>query len=454
MPRLLPRLLKWLESNQLKQPEFRGPLMKRRLRRRSLWRPLDKTVDATFSLLDRQQSLLLDQDNILTSPNEYIRHRSLPPVVHLQDTQKDVEIDYDHPREMSVQERQWWSSPYLRMLSTPIRTCFLSDRHLPSDFLIRFVILTLPTTSPNSRSTALVPDGLLHPKFANRIYNQGLYIACSKDALTVLRSRGDWSVFGIPQTEANSLNKAKQYAGKFGNNISIHSLLSKQIAHQLRQRVLQELEMLSARLKAAPRKLVDDTVIRRLTRSEWTTMKSSGHIPWEGAAFVIVAPPVNRNPETNQRPRTVLESPLPAEFSDQLDLPEKSLPPLPLLSTLSLKEDPAYDESIDFLLDSHLPHSRVPIYNALSLFPERTSRAVLHEKLCEVLNVERSARWRINGHADGDLSDKPSHAFIVFSSARHITRVDSVPLAVALWRVRMWEGAGWGDSGWMMSRES
>ena len=58
--------------------------------------------------------------------------------------------------------------------------------------------------------------------------------------------------------------------------------------------------------------------------------------------------------------------------------------------------------------------------------------------------------------AKGDA--KASHAYVVFSDAQSVLRADTVPLAVALWRVRLWEGGGWdagasarrvGAGGWM-----
>jgi len=49
--------------------------------------------------------------------------------------------------------------------------------------------------------------------------------------------------------------------------------------------------------------------------------------------------------------------------------------------------------------------------------------------------------------AQGD--DKASHAYVLFSDTRNVKRADPAAAAAALWRVRMWEGAGWEDKkGW------
>ena len=68
--------------------------------------------------------------------------------------------------------------------------------------------------------------------------------------------------------------------------------------------------------------------------------------------------------------------------------------------------------------------------------------------LGEILDVERSVRWKTNATSDNKHHDAPSHAFILFSNARTVVRADTVPLAIALWRVRMWEGEGFEESKW------
>ena len=115
-----------------------------------------------------------------------------------------------------------------------------------------------------------------------------------------------------------------------------------------------------------------------------------------------------------------------------------------------------------------LPQAKIPLYNSVPLFPARAQRAALHLALNRLLNLERRARWR-HQHAEprqatqagaqtdvrsdqdhfgttkkrarGD--DKASHAYVLYSTADTVLRVDTVPLAIALWRLRLWEGGGW-----------
>ena len=233
------------------------------------------------------------------------------------------------------------------------------------------------------------------------------------------------------------------------NSITVHSLLEQQISTQLRVRVLQELEMLALKLKAAPRGSCEDAVIRRLTRSEFNAMKSTGQVPWEGAACILIVPPVNKDPVTKQRPEPIYDD-RPPEIPKVNDETTRPLPPLPPLSVLHPTQDPCYEEPLEFLRDVHLPQARVPVYTGLSLFPDRAQRSALHKRLCEALDVEGKVRWKRRKLGDEQRrDDKPSHAFVIFSSSKTVVRADTVPLAIALWRIGMWEGGGWGNCDWL-----
>ena len=122
MPRLLPRILEWIEKNPLSKPKYKGPLIKprERTRRRSLWRPPPQTVEETGKSLlvdGRTQSLLADATNIINHAEAYKRHKKLPPSVSSLKKKETIqesneELGEDSPREMSEEEKTWWSSPY------------------------------------------------------------------------------------------------------------------------------------------------------------------------------------------------------------------------------------------------------------------------------------------------------------------------------------------------------
>lgn len=230
-----------------------------------------------------------------------------------------------------------------------------------------------------------------------------------------------------------------------------HSLLIEHISHYLRLRALQELEMLVARLRAAPKpkSLTDHTIVRRLTRSEWDMLKTEGRIPWKDAIFVVVAPPVNRDPITKVRVKPGMDVlPPPVEKDEQLPL-EKPMPPLPPLSELfPVSLEPQKDDPLEDGIK--IRRYEVPLYNGLPMFPIRAQRALLHKYLSQLAGIERKAsHYTKQDISDNENREKQTFAYLFYSNEQTVQRVDTVPLAIALWRIRMWEGAGWGQTEWL-----
>lgn len=257
------------------------------------------------------------------------------------------------------------------------------------------------------------------------------------------------------------------YFKRFAPNLTTHTLLGSHIGHILRIRVLQELELLADRLQTRPQDSEDTTLIRKLTRAEWKCIKSTGIIPYENAVAVVVVPRLNRNHLTKTRPEAVVD-PGPTKQNDSDDHPEPQHPPPPLSTMYPVIEPSDQDEISDYC-----PSSKVPLYNGLSLFPSRSQRAALHAGLTRLLSVERRARYREHGRPDSSETkqsteprdkwargdQKASHAFLLCSDEKTAKRADTAATAIALWRVRMWEGAGWeeyggGRSGWELRQSS
>jgi hypothetical protein len=113
MPRLLPRLLKILqdapESNTFSSGYTR---YKKRVSMKNII-----PEAPTFTSEGRTHSILLDNANPIIEGHLYNRHKTLPPRVRLVKPLQDS-VEHDHPREMTDEEREWWSSPY-RALGTP-----------------------------------------------------------------------------------------------------------------------------------------------------------------------------------------------------------------------------------------------------------------------------------------------------------------------------------------------
>ncbi|GJE84492.1 hypothetical protein PsYK624_005680 [Phanerochaete sordida] len=336
---------------------------------------------------------------------------------------------------MTKEEREWYANPYLRMLVSPMRRDLMSGRVLPRDFLLRFTILNIPGSRASTFSSLMVaPDLIEHRRYKSQAGRVGHYIECNKAVIEMSEQRQYWrkipsknAQFNIPYFQART-------------------------GHLLRLRVLQELELLAQHLQPRPRAAGESPVMRRLTRAEFNNIKETGVIPFEKAIAVIVVPPVNMNPKTKQRPIPA-DSSLPPQEDDR-PIPEKPLPPLcTLLPTV--KDDPLVDVPTT---PQYLPPAKVPLYHGLAAFPSRAQRAALHKALNRILSIERTARWREHGRPEGTVEGeegrkqedpwargdkKGSHAYIIFSSADTVLRADTVPLAIALWRLRLWEGDGW-----------
>ncbi|KAG1820318.1 uncharacterized protein BJ212DRAFT_1567544 [Suillus subaureus] len=426
MPRLLPRLLKILQDAP--EPNTLSNGYTRYKKRVSMKNTIPETP--TFTSEGRTRSILLDDANPITEGHLYNRHKSLPPRVRLVKPLQDTG-EHDHPREMTDEEREWWSSPYLRMLASPLRECQITRKKLPSDFLIRLAPVRLPASQGVREQQTLVPDGVEHPKFKPRRSTPACYIVCWKDAVPYASSR-------IP------LRKISQ-------NLTVAPLLSVRIGYQLRLRVLQELELLTKRLAASP---LDDSE---------AAVRQTNSIPHKDAVALIVVPPVNRNPETKEKPQPSAQLDI-ADIvqidTDSSETSSRRLPPLSIIHPIT-DEDPG---------SPLLPNAQAPLYHGLSLFPARPQRAALHKALCKLLEVERRSRscaLSASGSSKHEKSSrvrgdaKGSHAFLLCSNQHTTKRADVVPLAVALWRLRMWEGQAYGsatetshwevDAGWRLS---
>ena len=312
----------------------------------------------------------------------------------------------------------------------------IPSSYLMTDFLIRISAIRLPhDLQPNSKSnreftpqTTLLPDGLQHPKFAARGSNRGGYMLCNREAVPLLIERGAYR--------------------RVGHYLSVHALFAEQIAHLLRLRVLQELELLGDRMASLlgrPGAIYNSRIIRRLTRQEWKHIRSTGVIPYPKAVAILVVPPLNRDPVSQTRPEASMSaSPLVECVSPSLVNPPLRLPLSILHPTTASKAES----------DSTLPQARIPLYNGVSLFPARPQRAALYDLLIRLLDIEKRSRNRTSSTPDSprtadvvnDWDKKGSHAFLLCSDAEVSRRADVAAVGIALWRVRMFEGCGWDDA--------
>ena len=250
------------------------------------------------------------------------------------------------------------------------------------------------------------------------------------------------------------------FQGSYRRRVSaaakLPSSLPDYISHMLRLRILQELELLAERSQACPQGAEESPLLRRLTWDEFLAIRAGEPLDDPDAVAVLVVPSLNRDPTTKMRP-VPDTSPLPPKMSSTEVQPRARNGDLLPLSTMCYAVSPMdYEGSPDVVTPM-----KVPLYNGVALFPSIPQRAALHERLCKMLMVERRARWRQHGpvssseSGDGQRAtrrpnDVRSPAFLLRSGVGTVLRADAVPLAIALWRLRMWEGDSWerGEGTW------
>lgn len=218
----------------------------------------------------------------------------------------------------------------------------------------------------------------------------------------------------------------------------MHPLVLEQIGHALRVRVIQELQILARKLRRTQPPYAP-SLLRRLTRAEWDEIKLTGAVPFKNAVALLVIPPVNRDPTTKQRPEAN-DSSMPNEEERQCTpkIPQKSFPSSVLYPAVN-ETNPLATSRPDLL-----PSTQTPLYHAASLFPSPTQRAALHAAVLQVLQAERTAKRRATRSPNATSAPrkgqhKGSHAILICSDEQTLLRGDTVPLAVALWRLRLWE---------------
>ncbi|KAG6817193.1 hypothetical protein H0H87_011551 [Tephrocybe sp. NHM501043] len=451
MARILPRLLAQLQRKPLVPVDHTKFVLPRR-RPTSLHRPTPPPPPS-FSPAHYDRSILLHdpENNIITRSSVYARHKTLPPLPRRLGGRRTSTKD-DGPRAMTREERRFWSSPYLRMIASPLRQCLVSHRFLPTDFLIRLAIHRIPPTHyPNGWKRpeppqTFLPDGLQHTKFTARRSGKAHYVVCSRRAIALLADPAvkRRTAFGVP----------------------VHPLLADQIAHLLRLRVLQELELLADHLERPPsthrpRAEKDNKepqratrLVRRLTNTEWQHIRDTETIPHPGALAVLVVPPLQKDRATGLRPEPNMLAAPPPPASDHAALTARrsaSTPPCVLYPVRAATEA-EWDENAG---QGVVPRERVPLYHGSVMFPDRGQRAAMHASLLRLLRAEWNAGYvhergaekaegngNGNGNRNGVGKDKPSHAFLVSSNAETVLRGDTAPLAIALWRLRMFEDPG------------
>ncbi|KAI1796246.1 hypothetical protein LXA43DRAFT_659735 [Ganoderma leucocontextum] len=434
MPRLIPRLLRNLQHAHTRSPKFPPqPITKSNVDDTRSIRDFARPEEVDISPTGRTQSILLDRRTLrlIYRHARYQREKALAPEVRVSRSRWVVKQRCGRaprgvmPREMTQEERSFHANPYLRMLASPLRQCYESGWTLPRDLMIRMSPAIIPG---DTTKTTFLPSGIEHPAFRPFRGGKSKYLLCWKPVLERALKTGAY----------------RRFTPESSSQMTMHPLVIDQVSHSLRVRVLHELHLLARQLRRVQQPMVPP-VVRRLTRAEWSEIKSTGVVPFKNAVAVLVVPPPNRDPETKQRPVPNYSS-IPVE-GDRYDS-------TPLV--LSEMHPTAPQEDWELVDEQRvLPPKRIPVYNGVPLFPSRTQRAALCAALAEVLRAEGMARLRHGSQcAEGTVEhsttteeggqrakgdQKASHAILVCSDEQTLFRGDTVPLAIALWRIRIWE---------------
>ncbi|EJD53475.1 hypothetical protein AURDEDRAFT_148468 [Auricularia subglabra TFB-10046 SS5] len=419
--RALAGRLKILSRQRLAQPQD-GSLYIAPSRRRPRWfEPPHPEEPPHFQL--GQRSILLEPLNPIQHPRSF--EHAKQPVTRLRSK--------IHERRMNEDERHIYANPYLRMISSPIRMCALTSRVLPMSFLVRLSIQKIPIPPEQQGQTgkqklhtdgkgnilALLPD---NPQRTDaRTNGHGTWVVCNRSQFQAI------PVKGVIHEDGPGLRATDR-------RLELHPQLLALIGLQLRNQVLYELEHLPPRLGVAPLNLASETIIRRLTWEEWHVAQATGALPNAPDAHAVIVfriGAIRRRKKTDPPPKD--DDPDPTRI--------RLLPPAATTQAF-LKRGTVESESA------------APVYDASTYFPNDTQREELRRKLNGLTHIEyigqKRARFKgvdavDNGkEEDGEEEDsrcpKPlSNAYAISSSATTVLRADTVPLVIALWRLRMWE---------------
>ncbi|CAK9781325.1 hypothetical protein CC85DRAFT_325878 [Cutaneotrichosporon oleaginosum] len=290
----------------------------------------------------------------------------------------------------------WRHDPVAVMQNTPLRRCAVSRCSLHTAYMLNLRALLVRDTRGTPRVIA-APDGLRHPRYAGRRTGLGAWVALRRDI-----------VAGIGHSKRQLANITKG-PPKIPDN------LLEQVEGELVTRVAQELELLRARVAAAPAGEGVDAarVLRPLSPAE---VDGVAH----GAA-----------------PRSAIAV-LDVRFGarSRLTEAEREHPTVRMLRREGANSTKEGD---------------VPLFPLHALLGAEPRCAALVEDVLAAQRVfARRCAEAAGGHVTTPTDEVEAHraeeeAALV---AVQIPQIDSgrdggVPLVVALWRVSLWRGEGW-----------
>ncbi|KAK4330857.1 hypothetical protein RTBOTA2_006764 [Rhodotorula toruloides] len=319
-------------------------------------------------------------------------------------------------------------NPQLKMLSSPLRRCILTQKVLPSDMMVRFE-LTRPPPTPAGPSPRLVcqPAKMMHSRFEDRSQGttgKGMWVACWRSAVERLAQKGAYK-----RLHASAAMDPKTIG------LKTHS--------HLVRRVVQETEVMAGRMKGWQGAWIeseDDIPVRRTTREGLEELWQA-HVAGTTrriAAILDLSPLPPSSDASNPSPKvaaflpTLTNRRIPyfrlAPFFDSVVVHPNSLPIWPKYA----------DDNPTPAADRFLANIRANLDGTISLLQRRLVRRVGPGSTVAALAEPRG---------EGDL-------YVLFAPLIDLdpSRYDEaeqakaeavVPLIVALIRMRLWTGEGW-----------
>jgi hypothetical protein len=188
-----------------------------------------------------------------------------------------------------------------------------------------------------------------------------------------------------------------------------HSLLIEQVEDMLQRRLIQEIDIIFTRL-AHSRHIVGDPeamILRRMSQEELDTVEQIGAIGLKGVSAIIIG----------------------NDLSSQL-------------STSNAFKAFRMIRDTSVAGGSRL----VPLYNT-GAFLSSDNLARANILLRGILRTEANVQSELPAIQVSE-DDRTQNAYLLFSTPETIVRADTVPVLIALWRLRLWAGQGWEDGLW------
>ncbi|WOO78398.1 uncharacterized protein LOC62_02G001946 [Vanrija pseudolonga] len=331
----------------------------------------------------------------------------------------------------------WRSDPFAVMTLSPKRLCAVTQETLPTDFMVNLrPVITASSgegTPSESHELTLIPDRIEHPKYKAKRPGSGVWLTLHPDVVNAV-----YSPNGSLWRAVRSLDR----------DMRVSRRLPEQIKHQLQNRVHQELELLRKSIVAVSRvppasgKPSSGRLVRALKPDEVDAVRAGKAPSGRGGRPLAILDFTRVNDHTPASAAVVAEyASAPAEKGQAELVRGVSMP----------------------LLTNAKGEANVPLYPVKLLFGERA--ATLAAEVRAVLAAEEvyyatsrgrdPAKARKNESAEAVAATeqvrhhrKEEEALLVAIQAPRIPgwkRPDdiTVDLAIALWRLALWEGNGW-----------